>query len=221
MAEDLYSRVTRLEQAQLGLCATLGEMKGQVHKLMQMLEELMIAKTAKEETSELSRGEKRSRGLILSPRPQTSSKHEGHPSTLMPSLQQTHQGVSRGVMLEPTRQGSLISSNTKKELHHKEERKGRRVDFDPIPMTYDQLYPQLLKAHMVSPVLMEQRKPPYPAWYRSEARCVYHNNGPGHDINDCFAFKKKVQSLKDAGMLDLSTGTNFHNDHPWKQLGAT
>ena len=84
-----------------------------------------------------------------------------------------------------------------------------RVEIDPVPIPYASIYTQLFNGHMVSPIPpLEEKKPPYPAWYKPESRCAYHNGGAGHDIENCFAFKRKVQELRNANMV------NFHTDSP-------
>ncbi|XP_057948187.1 uncharacterized protein LOC131143834 [Malania oleifera] len=44
---------------------------------------------------------------------------------------------------------------------------------------------------------------PPPHWYNPEVRCAYHANSPGHPIDQCWAFKHKVQDLRDAGWLSF------------------
>ena len=71
----------------------------------------------------------------------------------------------------------------------------KRIIFDPIPMSYSELYPSLIERNLITP-----RDPPaIPVnprwWYRPEQHCVYHLGAPGHDVDSCFQLKMKVQDL--------------------------
>jgi len=67
--------------------------------------------------------------------------------------------------------------------------------FDPIPIKYAELLPGLLKKNLV-----QTRPPPrvpkkLPAGYRPDLSCAFHQGAPGHDIEQCFAFRTVVQKL--------------------------
>ncbi|KAI5406185.1 hypothetical protein KIW84_052797 [Lathyrus oleraceus] len=77
----------------------------------------------------------------------------------------------------------------------------KRVTFDPIPITYVELYPSLIERKLITP-----RDPPaIPAnpqwWYQPELHCVYHSGVPGHDVENCYPLKTKVQNLVRCGIL--------------------
>ncbi|KAI5429344.1 hypothetical protein KIW84_034087 [Lathyrus oleraceus] len=79
----------------------------------------------------------------------------------------------------------------------------KKVSFDPIPMTYTELYPSLLERKLVSP-----RDPPaIPAnpqwWYKPDQHCAYHSGAPGHNVENCFPLKNKVQDLMRSGILSF------------------
>ena len=66
--------------------------------------------------------------------------------------------------------------------HGNNQNQNRRfVQFDPIPMSYTELYPALVEQGLV------QTKPPPPVpvkipwWYKAEASCPFHQGAPGHD----------------------------------------
>jgi hypothetical protein len=73
--------------------------------------------------------------------------------------------------------------------------------FDPIPMKYAALLPNLLRRKLV-----QTRPPPrvpkkLPARYRPDLSCAFHEGAPGHDIENCFAFRTEVQKLiQDKGL---------------------
>ena len=62
-------------------------------------------------------------------------------------------------------------------------------------MTLSQLLPQLLKTNLVT--LREAPKNPNitSPRYNLNARCTYHSESPGHDTNNCWSLKNKVQYL--------------------------
>jgi hypothetical protein len=71
----------------------------------------------------------------------------------------------------------------------------RTPQFDPIPMSYAELFPVLIGKNLV-----QTRAPPkvpakLPRWYRSDHFCAFHQGAPGHDIERCFALKAEVQRL--------------------------
>ena len=80
-----------------------------------------------------------------------------------------------------------------------------RQHFDPIPMTYKELYQTLLQNHLVAPIYVPEKKPPYPPWYNPNAHCEYHAGAAGHDIENCLYFKRNVQNLINAKVLQFGT----------------
>ncbi|TYK27810.1 uncharacterized protein E5676_scaffold749G00390 [Cucumis melo var. makuwa] len=75
--------------------------------------------------------------------------------------------------------------------------------FDPIPMTYTELLPQLIQNRQLSPIPMIPIQPPYLKWYDSNARCDYQAEGVRHSTENYLALKRKVQSLINAGWLSF------------------
>ena len=39
--------------------------------------------------------------------------------------------------------------------------------------------------------------------YNLDARCAYHFGSPGHDTNDCWALKYKIQNMIDAKEIEF------------------
>ncbi|KAI5384770.1 hypothetical protein KIW84_071675 [Lathyrus oleraceus] len=77
----------------------------------------------------------------------------------------------------------------------------KSVTFDPIPMNYAELYPSLIERKLITP-----RDPPAILtnpqwWYKPELHCVYHSCAPGHDVENCYPLKTKVQDLVRSGIL--------------------
>ncbi|XVF61017.1 hypothetical protein PTKIN_Ptkin08bG0094400 [Pterospermum kingtungense] len=64
--------------------------------------------------------------------------------------------------------------------------------FDPIPISYTALYPQLLQNQLAVPIQGLSCKSPFPKWYDVNARCKYHMEIPGHSLENCIILKKKL-----------------------------
>jgi len=54
---------------------------------------------------------------------------------------------------------------------------------------------------MVTICPLKPLQPPYSKFYDANAKCDYHGGAMGHSIENCKAFKLKVQSLIDNGWL--------------------
>ena len=70
-------------------------------------------------------------------------------------------------------------------------------------MTLSQILPQLLKTNLVT--LSEAPKNPNTTspLYNPNARCAYHSDGLGHDTNNFWALKNKVQDLIEAKEIEF------------------
>ncbi|KAH1203165.1 hypothetical protein GmHk_17G049478 [Glycine max] len=82
------------------------------------------------------------------------------------------------------------------------------VEFTPIPMPYVDLLPSLISNQMVVVNPGKIYQSPFPRWYNPNGTCAYHGGVSGHSIEQCMAFKHKVQSLIDVGWL------TFQEDNP-------
>jgi len=77
----------------------------------------------------------------------------------------------------------------------------RIVNFTPILITYTELLLDLLKNSLVVVCPVKPLQPPYPRSYDANAQYGYHAGAVGHSIENCRAFKTKVQSLINAGWI--------------------
>lgn len=82
-----------------------------------------------------------------------------------------------------------------------QQQKPKRINFDPIPVTYTELYPLLISKNLVRPRQPHAMPKKLPWWYKPEASCAYHQGAPGHDLERCCTFKAEVQKLVQAGIL--------------------
>ncbi|GKV02505.1 hypothetical protein SLEP1_g14938 [Rubroshorea leprosula] len=80
-----------------------------------------------------------------------------------------------------------------------------RQHFNKLPLSYTEVFQQLVAAGLVTPVPMVPLNPPFPTWYNPQARCEYHSGGVGHDLENCLALKHRIQDLIDAEELQIAS----------------
>ncbi|KAL4379560.1 hypothetical protein GQ457_02G043180 [Hibiscus cannabinus] len=80
-----------------------------------------------------------------------------------------------------------------------------KLSITPIPITYGELFHQLLKQGLVAVNYVSPLQPPYLYWYKADAHCDFHGGIPGHNIETCITFKRVVQNLINAGKLAFET----------------
>ena len=73
--------------------------------------------------------------------------------------------------------------------------------WDPMPITYTELFPKLVKMGHIKPVQLAPLSPPFPRWYNAHTQCDYHGRNPGHPTKNCTALKYKVRDLVNEGKL--------------------
>ena len=78
-----------------------------------------------------------------------------------------------------------------------------RRQFTKINMTLAQALQGILKVNLIT-----LRDPPAKPnttspRYNPNARCAYHSDSPGHDTNDCWLLKNKIQDMIDAGEIEF------------------
>ena len=77
-------------------------------------------------------------------------------------------------------------------------------------MTYAKLLPILIQNYGISVFLAKPRRSPYPKGYDVNARCQHHGGVKGHSIENCIAFKEKVQALIDTNLAKFKYLVNGH-----------
>ncbi|XP_050897438.1 uncharacterized protein LOC127104294 [Lathyrus oleraceus] len=92
-------------------------------------------------------------------------------------------------------------------------RQGERATFNPIPMSYTELYPSLLQKALVVPRPMGHPPDRLPPWYNPNAHCPFHEGAPGHDLEGCYALKHRVRELIESKILSFKDmGLNVKNN---------
>ncbi|KAI5397266.1 hypothetical protein KIW84_063185 [Lathyrus oleraceus] len=90
--------------------------------------------------------------------------------------------------------------------------------FDPLPMTYAELLPELLRLGFVE--LRTMATPTVlPPGYDANVRCDFHSGAPGHHTERCRALQHKVQDLIDAKAINFAPVPNVVNN-PMPQHGG-
>ncbi|XP_058767291.1 uncharacterized protein LOC131640956 [Vicia villosa] len=81
-----------------------------------------------------------------------------------------------------------------------------KTEFDPIPMTYTELYPHLVQLGLITTRSFTPRDPP-PAGFRADLHCEFHQGAVGHDLEHCYALKARVQDLVRGKVIDFKAIT--------------
>ncbi|XP_017972497.1 PREDICTED: uncharacterized protein LOC108661122 [Theobroma cacao] len=124
------------------------------------------------------------------------------PIQRIPYPKNIHPPTSTPVTASTTQQTTPSNNHTAGESR-RWRNKHEKVQFDPIPIPYAELFTQLVANHLVAPLYIEPLKPPFPRWYDAFAHCDYHYGIKGHSIENCTAFKYKVQGLIKVGILNF------------------
>lgn len=90
----------------------------------------------------------------------------------------------------------------------------RRTSFDSIPMTCTELFNHLTSKNLINTRPMKALQPPFPRSYNANATCSFHENGVGHTVEECRAFKHAVQDLVDAGRISFKQNSSNTTTHP-------
>ena len=80
--------------------------------------------------------------------------------------------------------------------------------FTPVNMTLAQILPHLLKLNLTNireaPKVVNTASP----HYNPKAKCAYHSDSIGHDTNNSWALKNKIQDLIDAKEVEFDAPEN-------------
>src|SRR4051812_9174486 len=78
-----------------------------------------------------------------------------------------------------------------------------RRQFKKINMSLAQELQHLLKLELIT--LKNPPKNPSTSTcsYNPNVRCAYHSNSPGHNTNNCWTLRNKIQDMIDAGEIEF------------------
>ena len=82
----------------------------------------------------------------------------------------------------------------------------------PLPMSLKEMYAKLLSIGQIAPIPTLPLQPPFPIWYKPELTCEYHAGIPGHCLETCYAFKKKLLKLIKIGWVSFEDTPNINSN---------
>ncbi|GKV38976.1 hypothetical protein SLEP1_g46822 [Rubroshorea leprosula] len=136
------------------------------------------------------------------------NRKEENGNGIISSVYNQSQGQFNNRFQAPTYQSTTFTSQSRpiyaSGTSRPQQEKKRRY-FDKLPMSYTEVFRQLIAARLVTPVPMVPLNPPFPIWYNPQARCEYHSGGVGYDLENCLALKHRVQDLIDAKELQITS----------------
>jgi hypothetical protein len=62
-------------------------------------------------------------------------------------------------------------------------------------MLLKELYAKLLSITHIDPIPLPPLRSPFFVWYKLELTCEYHTGNLGHNIETCYALKKRLLEL--------------------------
>src|SRR4051812_127468 len=97
--------------------------------------------------------------------------------------------------------GTILISTPVQQQRHKTDTPKRQ--FAKINMTLAEALQQLLKKGLITLKDPPRNPSTSSSRYNPNARCAYHSNSPGHDTNNCWTLKNKIQDMIDAGEIEF------------------
>ena len=85
--------------------------------------------------------------------------------------------------------------------------------YHSLPMFYEELLPVLIQNYGISIIPARPRRPLYPKGYDVNVICEYHGRVEGHSVENCKAFKDKVQPLIYANSIKFKELVSGHQEH--------
>ena len=70
-------------------------------------------------------------------------------------------------------------------------------------MPFSQALQHMLKMNLITVINPHPNPKTSSPNYNPGARCAYHSGSPGHDTNDCWALKYKIQNMIDAKEIEF------------------
>ncbi|RDX67654.1 hypothetical protein CR513_53435, partial [Mucuna pruriens] len=113
-------------------------------------------------------------------------------------------GFSKKLTSKKKKGEMLYRSDNRRPAQQNTRRTPRTLD--PIPMSYTELLPLLLKEKLLETIHIKPLEPPHTRSYDPSARCDYHGGVIGHPTEICWSLKHKVQDLIDGGYLRFRLG---------------
>ena len=97
---------------------------------------------------------------------------------------------------------NLASVQLRQQGHQRKEVTPKR-QFTKINMPPTQALQHMLKAELITLKAPFQNPNTSSLTYHPNERCAYHSDSPGHDTNNCWALKNKIQDMIDAKEIEF------------------
>ncbi|KAF1868276.1 hypothetical protein Lal_00018797 [Lupinus albus] len=88
-----------------------------------------------------------------------------------------------------------------KGIERRSRKRKRKSLYDPIPMSYAELLPQIFQRSLLTSISSKKVDPPYPQGFNPDASCEYHIGAIGHFTEDCDQLKSEVQYLINSRLI--------------------
>jgi hypothetical protein len=79
-------------------------------------------------------------------------------------------------------------------------------------MPLGEMYANMLSIGHMASLPFPPLKPSFPNWYKTNLTCEYHARNPGHCIDTCSAFKRKLLQLFKVGWITLEDTPNINSN---------
>ena len=97
--------------------------------------------------------------------------------------------------------------------YYQSKKRKRTKVYYPLLMSYTELLPILIQNYGIHAIPARPRRPLYPKKYDVNAKCDYHGGVGGHSMENCTAFKDKVQSLIYSDSIKFRELVSGHQKH--------
>ncbi|KAL4341280.1 hypothetical protein GQ457_08G026200 [Hibiscus cannabinus] len=125
--------------------------------------------------------------------PRSYTNYQSSPQIIYPTTYSKHVADPSGQRTQSQEEPNSLKTNKEKQT------------FMPILISYKDLFANLLEERLISPIFLTPLQPPYSSWYDPSAHCEYHAGIPKHSIENCMAFKIRVQHLMNQNVIQLNT----------------
>ena len=96
----------------------------------------------------------------------------------------------------------------------------KREAFDSIPMSYAELFPNLIQKKLVQTRPPPDIPLPLPWYYKADQTCAFHQGAPGHNIENRYPLKSEVQKMVRSGLLSFKDVSPNVKDNPLPKHGG-
>ncbi|GAU51647.1 hypothetical protein TSUD_414690 [Trifolium subterraneum] len=127
-------------------------------------------------------------GMVAQGRPRNSNYQQQHIAAITPVINSTpssgHQPQFQQQMPQQQyqNQNQLQPQQQAPQQFNNQNCIQRTPQFDPIPMSYAELFPALVEKNLVQTRAPPPVPAPLPWWYKSDAFCAFHQGAPGRGI---------------------------------------